>query len=359
MRQQHVSLSKPSRPIALVSAQYQMLLLLLCGFPASGKSTLAAALASEFRLQGQKVDIVSDGAIHSKLHNPNDVGTGRPQCRRALYADSTAEKSTRAQILAAAERALAPGTVVIVDSMNYIKGFRYELFCVAKTCAARYAVVHAVCDAETCVKRDALREDSYGVELAKALVRRFEPPDQRNRWDSPLYNVSLNPQVVMDCPAAAPELKNQVLEREHGDAVNTQAENSDEKAPCDWREDISDIVRQCLSKAQPLRTTMATQPQSQGGADAFSALDRATREAEASLISSIHGGAGAGDRIRVPGSSRPVVLARPCQVAELRGMRRAHINLSRLCPPQDTTKTALVDGYVDYVNAQLRRSATP
>jgi protein KTI12 len=337
-----------------------MLLIVLCGFPASGKSTLAAALAREFAVQGQKVDIVSDGAIHSQLHDPNEVGSGRPQSRRALYADSAAEKSTRAQILAAAERALAPGTVVLVDSMNYIKGFRYELFCVAKSCAARYAVLHAVCDAETCIKRDGLREDCYGVELAQALVRRFEAPDQRNRWDSPLYNICLSPQLDMDRSAASSVRIDRMPEaREHGESVKSQTGNCDGEGQCEWQDRIAEIVSQCLNKAQPLRTTMATQPQLLGGADAFSALDRATREAEASLISSIHSGAGAGDRIRVPGSSRPVVLARPCKVAELRGMRRAHINLSRLCPPQDTAKAALVDGYVDYVNEQLRKNATP
>jgi hypothetical protein len=71
-------------------------------------------------------------------------------------------------------------------------------------------------------------------------------------------------------------------------------------------------------------------------------------------VQALHGGAGTGDTIKVPFASRPVVLVRRCKVSELRGMRRAHISLARICPPRDTSKEALVDTYVDYVNAQLR-----
>ena len=81
------------------------------------------------------------------------------------------------------------------------------------------------------------------------------------------------------------------------------------------------------------------------------------REAEASILLILHAGVSVGDRIPVSGASRQIVLLRPLKITELRGMRRAHINLARLCPPQDTSKKALIDGYIDYVNAQLKPDA--
>jgi protein KTI12 len=333
-----------------------MLLLVLSGLPASGKTTLAKALAAEFAEHGLRVDVVSDGANLSKLYDSNMDCSSLRRPRQELYADSAAEKATRARLLAAAERALAPNTVVLVDSLNYIKGFRYELFCVAKTCAARYAVVQTMCSEEECVQQDGLRQDCYGAELVRALARRFEPPDRRNRWDSPLFTVDTGGAPVLNSVLASGACPNDNA----SSAVAAEKPNGCLKAvdsSGQWQQRVSEIVAECLSKSQPLRTTMATQPQLLGGADVFNALDRATREAEASIMSSIHAGVGDGDRIRVPGSSRPVVLTRTIKIAELRGMRRAHINLARLCPPQDTSKTALVDGYVDYVNAQLRPDA--
>ena len=51
------------------------------------------------------------------------------------------EKNTRAAIKAECERFLTKDVLVIVDSMNYIKGYRYELFCIARTVRTPHCVV--------------------------------------------------------------------------------------------------------------------------------------------------------------------------------------------------------------------------
>jgi protein KTI12 len=316
-----------------------MLLVVLCGYPASGKSLIAGEVARLCASRGLKVELICDGAVHASSHA--SAGAAAPAQRRAsLYADSAAEKATRARLMAAAERALAPRTAVIVDSLNYIKGFRYELFCVAKTACARFLVVHADTDADVCARQDALRDDAYGASLVAALVRRFEPPESRNRWDSPLHVVRMHAPAApggrefappSGAPGAAPP-------------------------PPGWREQVAAVVEASLSRSAPLRGSFATQAQRPAGADVLSELDRATRVAEAALVSALQAGAGAGDRLDVPGASRPLVLSRRCKVAELRGMRRAHLNLARLRPPAHTAERALVDAYVDYVSAQLRES---
>lgn len=51
---------------------------------------------------------------------------------------------TRGALKAAIERALSRDALVIADSMNYIKGFRYELFCIAKSQTTPLCVVRHV-----------------------------------------------------------------------------------------------------------------------------------------------------------------------------------------------------------------------
>lgn len=59
----------------------------------------------------------------------------------ALVADSIAEKSGRANLFAAVTRSLGPGTITICDSLNYIKGFRYQMYCAAREAHARVCTV--------------------------------------------------------------------------------------------------------------------------------------------------------------------------------------------------------------------------
>ena len=46
--------------------------------------------------------------------------------------DAREEKLTRAALKSCVERATSRDLVVILDSMNYIKGYRYELYCVSR-----------------------------------------------------------------------------------------------------------------------------------------------------------------------------------------------------------------------------------
>ncbi len=48
-----------------------------------------------------------------------------------------AEKNARASLKAAVERELNKEAVLIADDLNYIKGYRYELFCIARAMGAR------------------------------------------------------------------------------------------------------------------------------------------------------------------------------------------------------------------------------
>lgn len=75
-------------------------------------------------------------------------------CSRNLLrisSDSHSEKPARGALFTAVQRALALDKIVILDSLNYIKGFRYQLYCAARESKVRICTVrpknnHAVRD---------------------------------------------------------------------------------------------------------------------------------------------------------------------------------------------------------------------
>lgn len=311
-----------------------MALILMCGLPASGKSTIADKLGELLGQGGRTIRIVRDDdealtvPMNTSSAGENDIGQERPtpnlnmtMTRRDRYKNSTMEKLARAKLRANAERALTSShsMAVIVDSLNYIKGFRYELFCVAKSCNASYGVIYTLSNIDDCIARDSKRAesgmDSYGSELVLELSKRFEVPNGRNRWDSPLFTMDVS------------------------------QDRWDNELPA---------VRSVLD--EKLEATFATKQHAMPQIDMLGELDRVTRAAEASLISQLQTGAVVGNSIQVPNASVPVKLQRKPPVAELRNMRRAYLNYSRMHPPSSSISSTdkLADEYVHYINEQLR-----
>uniref|UniRef100_A0A8C5MA92 Protein KTI12 homolog n=1 Tax=Leptobrachium leishanense TaxID=445787 RepID=A0A8C5MA92_9ANUR len=95
-----------------------MPLVIMCGFPCSGKSRRAKELQEYLEKSGRKVHIIGDHVLELD--------------KNAVYADSRKEKEVRGPLRAAVERQLNKEDIVILDSLNYIKGYRYELFCLIK-----------------------------------------------------------------------------------------------------------------------------------------------------------------------------------------------------------------------------------
>jgi hypothetical protein len=65
---------------------------------------------------------------------------------------------------------------------------RYELWCMARAAAARYCMVACETPLQCCREWNAARAGpTYAVGVFEELSARFETPDRRNRWDSPLF----------------------------------------------------------------------------------------------------------------------------------------------------------------------------
>lgn len=60
---------------------------------------------------------------------------------RASYGNARDEKKARAEGYSAVKRVLGKDTIVIADGLNYIKGFRYQLYCEAKAVHSTSCVV--------------------------------------------------------------------------------------------------------------------------------------------------------------------------------------------------------------------------
>ena len=63
----------------------------------------------------------------------------RSECKLPL--DGRAEKPARSTLYTALLRSLGSNTIVIVDGMNYIKGFRYQMYCAARELSIRVCTV--------------------------------------------------------------------------------------------------------------------------------------------------------------------------------------------------------------------------
>jgi len=187
----------------LSSPQTTMALITLSGYPCSGKSRRAAQIKDhlEHKLQeptyaGQnlKVIILSDDSLHID---------------RSVYNESRAEKPARGTLFTAMQREMGLDTILIIDAPNYIKGFRYQMYCAAREAKLRVCTVrpllhhdtysrltrpkqvYVVATPELSRQWNNTRQDgrAYAPETLENLLVRYEEPSSMVRWDSPLFTV--------------------------------------------------------------------------------------------------------------------------------------------------------------------------
>ncbi|KAI9835034.1 MAG: hypothetical protein M1819_002586 [Sarea resinae] len=176
-----------------------MPLVLLSGYPSSGKTYRSHQLLDFFN---QKIALNAslphpDSRIaRLKVHHINDQSLG---LSRDVYREARPEKDARAAEYSAVKRVLGADDIVIADGLNYIKGFRYQLYCDAKAMHTPSCVVshqiHVGTPISTCretnkrLLADPLIDGGYPEDIFDDLVFRYEEPNGMTRWDSPLFTV--------------------------------------------------------------------------------------------------------------------------------------------------------------------------
>ena len=111
-----------------------MPLVTITGIPCSGKSTVAKNIKEHLEKSQKKVIIVSE----DELLEQNEMD------KNIVLNDSIKEKTLRSDLKGQVLRHLSKDTVVVLDALNYIKGYRYELYCASKSVKTTQITVH--CD---------------------------------------------------------------------------------------------------------------------------------------------------------------------------------------------------------------------
>lgn len=152
-----------------------MALITITGYPSAGKSTRAAQLR-EYLSLSLPVSVLSDESLNIP---------------RSVYDESHTEKSARAALFTALQRQLSKDAVLIVDAPNYIKGFRYQMYCAAREMKIRVCTLYVVATQDLCREWNASRppDQRYPDDTLENLFLRYEEPSSMVRWDSPLFTV--------------------------------------------------------------------------------------------------------------------------------------------------------------------------
>ena len=192
-------------------------LIILTGYPTSGKTYRATQLQDYLTTRISSLPDTHPSKL-LRVHLISDHTLAIP---RSVYnletkesherSNNASEKDARATIYAAVKRVLSSKDIVILDGANYIKGWRYQLYCEAKAVRTSHCVVHVgtpvghargVNDERLAGRKDGeakengglegkVREEDrpYESECWENLVYRYEEPNAMARWDSPLFTV--------------------------------------------------------------------------------------------------------------------------------------------------------------------------
>jgi len=170
-----------------------MAMITVTGYPCSGKSRRAQQIKDVLERnlpRPMEIVIISDDSL---------------QISRSAYAGAATEKIARATFFSAATREVRPDRIVILDGLNGIKGFRYQLYCVARERSCRVCTVHVVAPPDSCKEWNRNRDQghAYDEETLDNLITRYEEPNPNVRWDSPLFTVGWDEENVREEIVAA------------------------------------------------------------------------------------------------------------------------------------------------------------
>ena len=379
--------------------------LVLTGHPSVGKTTFAE-LMSQRALQHESKLITSVIIVNEESVC---VDRNKSEC----YQSSHAEKATRSAIKAKVDRSLQDKTLVICDSLNYIKGYRYELHCLSKAAKQQHGIIWILnSDAMELNRiRGEQKPGSYfSDEQMRELIQRFEPPDPRNRWDNPLWRVDLSPSSENTDQAAQDALKQSVYNMhelsetmksdglggvadeggtvkksaastftkgagfkrfrpsnrakpspEEADiAVTTDAashtpESKKDQPKKSLEEQIDAILDEFLLNVAPLKEGLSTRQHMNAQSNVLHEVDSLTLQVCNALVAAQAQNYGSFVTLTEFGAPIQMTCRRQVPLTELKRLRKQYVRWVSKMPPDDTSHRGLVESFVQYVEAQVNK----
>ena len=163
----------------------QNYLIILCGLPASGKSTFAYKFKSI-------LEKVSDQALVS-IVDPDKI-------RKNLYSGNfnhKREKIVRKRNLKNVKKALKNGFIVISDDLNYYSSMRHDLKEIAEKVDIPFYIIHISTPVDQCVIWNEKRGKPIPNQVIQSINQKFDLFDTYS-WDKPVTSIDLSEITNLD-----------------------------------------------------------------------------------------------------------------------------------------------------------------
>jgi len=150
-------------------------LLIFCGIPCSGKSTLAQRVADKLEKEHNysTVVITSDAFRHMV-----------PAYRRRF--EPELEQFVREATYRTIQEALRWGLIAISDDINYYRSIRRQLKRISDHAKADYAIIYVNTPLEVSLKWNKKRGEPIPNSLIEEIYNKLDEPGEKYRWDNPL-----------------------------------------------------------------------------------------------------------------------------------------------------------------------------
>lgn len=229
--------------------------------------------------------------------------------KREMYKSSAEEKRSLSMLRSAVERALSSSKVVIADSCNFIKGYRYELFCRAKTANTTHCVAYVDQSAEQC--RD-WNQGRYDTKVLEDLLARMETPNEHRRWDKPLFVL---PSGIKDHYYIFKDIAEHLVGGKKLSASMSTAKA--ETIDSNYLIQLNSVTKGVMDEVLRAQSSMGALP---------------------------------GERVAITGSRSQVYLKRSMGAAEIGRIRRQFVNMCKVNPPKGSG-SQVTEIFVDYLNS--------
>lgn len=306
-----------------------MPLIIVTGHPSSGKSTIVTRLVQKFVECGKDAPLVIRDEAYGGF-------------RRENYEFAQKEKDLRSWIRSEIQQNLTKNRVVICDGLNYIKGYRYELFLAAKMSKTTYCVIQCSPPADTCHWLNDQKpevDQKYPREIIDQLIMRYERPDTKFRWEKPLFEVKIGKSERAP-PTADIDNDDMTIDLEHS-------------APR-YANIFDDEIVEWICNGTELTENQSTQTVPLAPTNFLHELDRSTQDVVTVLLTAQRT-AQRGQLLMIPGAAdgrNTVRFMKLRTLPELNRLRHQFVNMSKKAPQTDRER--IITGFVDFLNSNLR-----